>query len=158
MLPEGIAAVGRVHVHQSAKRPVPRQGWARLVLVLVVVAGLVGMHGMGESAVLGCPASTSDAPGAHPGPAVQAPVIQHGAQRVKHAPPSALNHGSVCQPLLPDWLAWLPVLACVALLPFASLLSLDTILRQPRTRLRSWWRAPPRAGRVCLVRVCVSRP
>lgn len=76
---------------------------------------------------------------------------------VDHQRPAVLDHDGMCQPLQPDWLAWLPVLACVALLSLASLFSLDRLLWSPRTRLHSWWRAPPRAGRVCLVRVCVSR-
>lgn len=134
---------------------------ARGLLVFGLVAGLVGMHGLGESAVFGCHAPASSTAGAHgsPGGAHAGPVFQHDAS--SHwggdKQPAGISHDGVCKPLLPAWLAWLPVLACVALLPLEVLFSVGSVLWGPRTRFRSWWRAPPRAGRVCLVRVCVSR-
>ena len=131
---------------------------ARGLLVLGVVAGLVGMHGRGESAVFGCHAPASGSTAAHHGSAVRHAGDQHAASHWDgHQHSSAVGHGEVCKPVLPSWPAWLPVLACVALLPLATPLAPGTAPWRPRTRLRSWWRAPPRAGRVCLLRVCVSR-
>lgn len=141
-----------------------RRLWlARGLLVLGVVAGLVGMHGFGEAAVFGCHAPASSSSGTHHASAGEphAGTVdqQHDVSShwVDHQDPAVLSHDGVCQPLLPSWLAWLPVLACVAVLPLASLFVLDTAPWQLRTRLRGWWRGPPRAGRVCLLRVCVSR-
>ncbi len=148
-------------MHRGATRPEPHRGLAQLVLAFAVVVGLAGMHGLGESAVFGCHAPVSAPAGPQHGSVVEAhagalgPYDASAHWVAQH--PAVLSHDGVCQPLQPDWLAWLPVLACVALLPLAVLFSLDMILWRTRTRLHSWWRASPRAGRVCLVRVCVSR-
>lgn len=149
-------------MHRGATRPEPYRGLARLMLALAVVFGLAGMHGLGESAVFGCHAPVSVPAGPQPGSVGEAHAGALGphdasSHRVDHQHSAVLSHDGVCQPLQPDWLAWLPVLACVALLPLALLFCLDTLLWRTRTRLHSWWRASPRAGRVCLVRVCVSR-
>ena len=47
-----------------------RRGLAWLVLVVVVMVGLVGMRGLGESAVFGCHAPASHAAGSQHGPGV----------------------------------------------------------------------------------------
>ena len=146
------------------KKPVRKRGSApagqrrllRGLVALAVALGLVGMHGLGRSAVLGCHG---------PAPEHAQHSVVHGSQAKPQDPgphwdgdEHAVLSGDVCQPLLPGWPSWLPLLICIALLPLAALLTLGAnFLRAERSDLGSWWRAPPRAGRVCLLRVCVHR-
>lgn len=129
---------------------------ARGLVTLAVALGLVGMHGLGQSAVLGCHGQVDPDHAQHS-------VLHSSHAKTLDADPHwdsdkhAALSGDVCKPLLPSWLGWLPLLTCVALLSLAALLTLGASLRGSRAHLREWWRAPPRAGRVCLLRVCVSR-
>lgn len=149
-------------MHPVATRSACQQWVMRLVVAVAVLAGLMGMHGLGKSAVYGCPGPASNAAASHHAPAMglhAGHVGQHEASSpwAERPSPAMLHGDGVCQPILPGSLIWVPVLGCVGLLVLASLFALDMVRWRPRTRLRSWWRAPPWAGRVCLVRVCVSR-
>ena len=125
-----------------------RSWLVRGLVALGLVVGLVGMHELARPAALGGHGQIDHA------------IVQATPQ---HADPhwddqhAALTDHDPCHPLQPDWPSWLPLLTCVALLSFAALLLVDPNLGERRTHLLAWWRAPPHAGRVCLVRVCVSR-
>lgn len=137
-----------------------RRRWlARAVLVLAVVTGLVAMHELGQPVVAGC---HGDAGGGQPASSMvldahSSSDHQHRGQHWSKQHAAWVSHGALCQPLLPGWLSWLPMLACVALISLATVLELRVSAARGRPSRCGWWRAPPWAGRVCLLRVCVSR-
>lgn len=123
----------------------------RVALVVATFAGLLAMHGLGDAAVLGCHHPSTSEPTELVG---QAHGHQLCGQNCDDHP--AMSHDELCKPLLPWWSHVLPTLPCIALLAWAGLIVVAVAWR-PRTRGLPWWRGPPRSGRVCLHRVCVSR-
>lgn len=145
----------------SRKVAAARRRWlTRAVLVLAVVTGLVAMHELGQPVVAAC---HGKAEGGDPSSSVV--QVSHSSSDHSHRGQHGsgqhvawVGHGGLCQPLLPVWLSWLPMLACVALISLATVREPGaSATERGRAQRRAWWRAPPWAGRVCLQRVCVSR-
>lgn len=136
---------------------------ARVLLVIAVVLGLVGMHGLASGGLGECPGAMAPGmaslPAAGPVPMAVSPHPGQTASRGAMATPAGQSAGSVmagqmCQPAPPP--GW-PGLA--------GLLALGVIgwLCGPGSGWSGWsrgalaGRGPPRAGAARLRWVCVSR-